>query len=305
MTEERTRKQFEGLVCAVATPFNETGKQIDESSLRRLSRFLVEGGVDGLYPCGTTGEFPLLTLSERKRVAEIVIDEVGNEVPVVVHCGAMAPEEVIKLAVHAHRIGAPGVGMITPYFYPLDDLAIEKYFESIALRIPSIPTYLYNIPGYGGNDLSPATAKRIFDQHPQIKGIKYTGTDLFRLRQYLQDIPQAKLFIGCDKLILSALGEGAVGAVSGPCTIVPGLFASLFSAFRGGHMEEASKIQSKVFATWQAFEKLPPIPSLKRVLQQRGVIDHPISRGPLRALTSGEEVTLNQLMEELDPSASY
>ena len=305
MKKERTKKQFEGIVCAMVTPFDETGKRVDESSLRRLSRFLVEGGIDGLYPCGTTGEFPLLTLSERKRIAEIVIDEVGKEVPVVVHCGAMDPEKVIELVVHAYRIGAPGVGMIIPYFYPLDDLAIEKHFESIALRIPSITTYLYNIPSYSGNDLDPATAKRIFNQHPQIKGIKYTGTDLLRVRQYLQDIPQAELFIGCDNLILPALQEGAVGTVSGTCTIARGLFASLFSAFRGGHVKEASKIQSRIFTIGQVLEKLPPIPSLKRILWQRGIIDHPISRGPLRALTSAEETTLSQLMEKLDPSGSY
>jgi len=292
------KKQFEGLVCAIVTPFDKRSEQIDRHSLSRLCQFLIEKGIEGLYPCGTNGEFLLLTLQERKSVAETVMDEVEEQVPVVIHCGATTTKQTIELVAHASRIGASGAGIIVPPFYPLDGRAIEEHFKAIAHSVPNFPLYPYNIPSYGQNDLTPEVARRIFDRQHSFVGIKYSGNRLPRFAQYRNIIPEAKVFIGCDELIFSALELGAAGTVSGTCTCFPDLFASLFSSFRQGKLEEAKKIQDQVSIISRSFETLPVISSFKEILRIKGVINYATCRAPLREPTPEEKETLGKLMEE-------
>jgi len=291
-------KRLEDLVCAIVTPFDKTGEQIDKHSLSSLCQFLIEKGIKGLYPCGTNGEFLLLTLQERKLVAEIVMDEVEEQIPVVIHCGATTTKQTIELVAHASHIGASGAGIIVPVFYPLDDRAIEEHFRTIARSVPDFPLYLYNIPSYGQNDLVPEVARRIFDSQHSFVGIKYSGNRLRRLTEYINTIPEAKVFIGCDELIFLALKLGATGTVSGTCMCFPELFASLFSYFRQGKLEEAKKIQDQVSRVSRPFEGLPVISSFKEILRMRGIIDYATCRAPLRQPISEEKKTLRKLMEE-------
>ena len=292
------KKQLEGLVCAIVTPFDKKGEQIDKHSLSRLCQFLIEKGIEGLYPCGTNGEFLLLTLQERKLVAEIVMDEVGQRVPIVIHCGATTTKQTIELVAHAFHIGASGAGIIVPPFYPLDGRAIEEHFKAIAYSVPDFPLYLYNIPSYGQNDLTPEVARRIFDSQHCFVGIKYSGNRLRRLAKYIHIIPEAKVFIGCDELIFSALELGAAGTVSGTCMCFPELFASLFSSFRQEKFEKVKKIQDQVSKISCPFETLPVISSFKEILRRKGIINYATCRAPLREPTSEEKDTLDKLIEE-------
>lgn len=291
-------KQLEGLVCAIVTPFDKTGEQIDKHSLSNLCQFLIEKGIEGLYPCGTNGEFLLLTLQERKLVAEIVMDEVEEQIPVVIHCGATTTKQTIELVAHASHIGASGAGIIVPPFYPLDGRAIEEHFKTIARSVPDFPLYLYNIPNYGQNDLVPEVARRIFDSQHSFVGIKYSGNRLRRLVQYIHIIPEAKVFVGCDELILAALELGAAGTVSGTCMCIPELFADLFSSFQQGKLEKAKKIQDRVSRISGSFETMPVISPFKEILRMKGIIHYSTCRAPLRQPISEEKETLRKLMEE-------
>lgn len=298
MKSSTPKKELEGLVCAIVTPFDKRSEQIDKYSLRSLCQFLIKKGIEGLYPCGTNGEFLLLTLQERKLVAEIVMDEVEEQLPIVIHCGATTTKQTIELVAHASHIGASGAGIIVPPFYPLDGRAIEEHFKAIAHSVPDFPLYLYNIPSYGQNDLTPEMARRIFNSQHCFVGIKYSGTRLRRLVQYINIIPEAKVFIGCDGLIFSALELGAAGTVSGTCMCFPELFASLFSSFRQGKLEKAKKIQDQVSRISRPFEALPVISSFKEILRMKGIINYATCRAPLRQPTSEEKDTLGKLIEE-------
>ncbi len=293
-------KQLEDLVCAIVTPFDKTGEQIDKHSLSNLCQFLIEKGIKGLYPCGTNGEFLLLTLRERKLVAEIVLDAVGEQVPVVIHGGATTTKQTVELVAHASRIGASGAGIIVPPFYPLDSRAIEEHFRVVAHSVLDLPLYLYNIPSYGQNDLIPEVARRIFDSQHNFVGIKYSGNSLSRLAQYIHIISEAKVFIGCDELIFSALELGATGTVSGACVCFPELFVTLFSSFRQGKLEKAKKIQDRVSRISHLFENLPVISSFKEILRMKGVIKYATCRAPLRQPIPEEIGILGKLLEEAD-----
>jgi 4-hydroxy-tetrahydrodipicolinate synthase len=110
--------RLRGVMAPVATPFTGDGS-VDEKALRQLVDRLIEDGLHALIPCGSTGEFAALTHDERRRVAEIVIDQAGGRVPVVPHTGAMTTSEAVELSLHAERAGAAGVMVVAPYYEPL------------------------------------------------------------------------------------------------------------------------------------------------------------------------------------------
>jgi dihydrodipicolinate synthase/N-acetylneuraminate lyase len=139
-------KKLFGVTVAMVTPFDEKG-QIMESSVRELVDFLIGKGVNGLYPGGTTGEMYLLTVPERKRLAEIVVKQAAGRVNVFIHVGAMAEKDTVELAQHASQIGADGIGVVTPSFFTTGARELEEYFVAIANSVPAnFPMYVYNIP---------------------------------------------------------------------------------------------------------------------------------------------------------------
>ena len=130
----------------MTTPFDEQGK-LDLEALRAQTEFLIEKGVNCLYPCGTTGEMFLCSEEERKTIAETVLKTAAGRVTVFVHVGAMTQEETIRLARHAESIGADGIGVVTPTYFNVDDRAMAEYYKAICKSVsPDFPVYAYAIP---------------------------------------------------------------------------------------------------------------------------------------------------------------
>ena len=157
-------KKLFGVTVAMVTPFD-PNDQVDSKALSALTDMLVTQGVDCLYPCGTTGEMLRLSASERKSVAQTVVETANKRLPVFIHVGAMTLTETLELAKHAVEIGADGIGVVTPQFFGATDRELENYFVTVANSVPdNFPVYLYNIPQCAANNIKPELAAKVQQQ---------------------------------------------------------------------------------------------------------------------------------------------
>jgi dihydrodipicolinate synthase/N-acetylneuraminate lyase len=279
------------------TPFSDDGLSLSEERLRSYCEFLVGCGVNGLFAFGTTGEWPLLSEQERARGARVLVEVAAGRVPVIVHAGAHATGTAARLAAGARDAGADAVSVLSPPFYPLDDDALFDHFTTVARAVPGFPVFLYNIPEYAGNDISPDLLLRVASRADNVIGLKYSGDSLDRLRDYRQVMGGGfRIFNGNDSLALAALQVGADGLVSGNASCRPELLTSLEAAFGDGRLEDAARKQRDLDAFIAARDASCELSTFKALCALRGV---PVGdvRPPLKRLADVERGALGRLLQ--------
>ena len=214
---------LKGVVVPIVTPLKkESQDKIDEVALEKLCNFLISKGVNGLFPCGTTGEGPLLSKKTRKELASLVVKKVEGRIPVVIQTGCIDTKSTIELTKHAKDIGADGAAVVSPYFYRYDFDSLKEHFVTVASSVPEYPIYLYNIPNNANNDITPELLRAIISETDNIVGIKYTHFDLRRIPEYLSYLGENRVFLmGNDKLIYPSYVLGASGSVSAHANVFP------------------------------------------------------------------------------------
>lgn len=266
-------KKMYGVVTAMTTPFLSTG-EVDFQALDQETEFLIKSGVNCLYPCGTTGEMLLMTNEQREAVAEAVVKKAAGRVIVFIHVGAVRKEDTIRLANHAHRIGADGIGVVTPSFFGLTEREMIQYYVDVANSIPAdFPMYLYNIPQCSTNDLSANACEEIAKLCPNVIGVKYSFCNMHRILDYLcvrnHDF---SVLVGTDRLLLPALEIGCDGTVSGASSVFPEPFVEVYQNYLSNNKTGA------VSALWDAndivnkLEAGSRISIFKEVQRMRGLI---------------------------------
>ena len=275
--------RFSGPYAAMITPFTEDGA-LSKERLERYCAFLIEKGVSGLFAFGTTGEWPLLSEQERREGTEALLRCVRGKVPVIIHAGANDTEQAIRLSLHAREAGASAVSLISPPFYPLDEQALFDHFTAVARSVEGFPVFLYNIPDYAGNDISPGLLARVAQKAGNVIGLKYSGGSLVRFREYRRAMGEEfNLFNGNDSLALPALYEGADGLVSGNASCVPELLVELYARFRRQEHREAHAKQLALDAFIAARDGSCELSTFKAILAHRGVPAGEVRR-PLKRL---------------------
>lgn len=167
-------KKLYGVTAALITPMSETGDKVDYDALVELVELLIQKGVNCIYCCGTDAEMYHLTIEERKRIAGVVVKTAKNRIIVYVHCGAMQEDDTLILAKQAEMIGADGIGIITPSYFPTNNDELERYYVVIANSVGiDFPVYIYNIPQLSANDISSEVVQKIATKCPNILGKKY------------------------------------------------------------------------------------------------------------------------------------
>jgi dihydrodipicolinate synthase/N-acetylneuraminate lyase len=275
---------FRGVFPAMVTPFTDDGAELSEERLRSYCDFLVDRGVGGLFAFGTTGEWPLLSESERVAGTRIIVEQVRGRVPVIVHVGAHRTEQAVRLAVEARAAGASAVSLVSPPFFPLDDDALHDHFTAVARAVAPLAVLLYNIPEMAGNDISPRLFLRVAERADNVAGMKYSGDSLTRIREYRLALgPTRCLFNGNDSLALPALHEGVDGLVSGNGSALPEVPVSLEARFREGGHAEAAALQRRLDEFIAGRDPACELSSFKALLALRGV---PVgdARPPLKKL---------------------
>lgn len=284
----------------MVTPLNALNR-IDETALRNLTNFLIEKKVHCLYPAGTTGEMFRLSVAERKRIAEVVVEEACNRLPVFIHVGAMCMDDTLELARHAHEIGADGIGAVTPSYFAVNDREMEEYYVAIAKAVPEdFPVYLYNIPQLSSNDLKPVVIEKILRRCPNVIGLKYSFADMTRTLEYLA-LNEGKFTVihGADHLFLSLLVMGCSGTVSGVAGIYPEPFVAVYQSFNDGDQQRAIQYQRIAVKLARALKGGSNMAYYKEALRRRGIeVGH--MRRPQLDLTVEEKAKLGKEIEAIE-----
>lgn len=290
-----------GTVVPMVTPLTEND-EIDVESLKRLTDHCIDGGLQCLYPCGTTGEMMYLSAEERRLTAETVVRHAAGRVPVFVHVGAWNLKDTLELADHAVKIGADGIGVVTPVFYKLSDAAIEEYYVTIAKNIPEdFPMYLYGIPQNAVNDLSVDVCRAVSRRCPNVVGAKYSSPDMTRLQQLMTVRDGAfSVLVGPDHLFEAVVAVGGDGTVSGNAMCIPEHYAALWDALQKRDFALATKLQRRTNILNAVMCENNNIAAYKVILKAEGVISTTRVRRPMENLTKEQERQLLQRMRELD-----
>lgn len=285
--------ELKGIIVAMLTPYGEGG-DVNLAALREYVDFLIERGVNGLFPSGTNGEGPALTLAERKQVIEAVVDRAAGRVPVIAHTGAITTAESIELTRHAQACGADAAAVVSPFYFPHDEAALEAHFTAVAEAVPDFPIYLYNIPGNAKNDLKPGFVARLRKRCGNIAGIKDSSKDLTRLEDYIATLGAGfTTIVGTDTLILPALVMGSAGVVSAVANVFPEPCVALYQAWQEGDLARARELQYQINRIRSVLKAGPYITPYRAALTLRGLPFGKV-RHPFRELNAGEEAALKE-----------
>lgn len=280
-------KKLYGVTVAMVTPMDENDR-LNLEALEQLTEMLISRGVNCLYPGGTTGEMLKLTTEERKQIAETVVKTAAGRVTVFIHTGAENPEKTLELSLHAHEIGADGVGIVSPQFFGCNDRMMVAYYAGICTRLPKdFPVYLYNIPQCAANDISVAAAKELFDTYPNVVGMKYSFLDMVRTTGYLDISPEFSVLHGSDRHLSSMLAMGCDGTVSGVSSACPEPFVNVWNAWRLGEMDKVRYWQKAAREICDILRNGADMALFKAALRIRG-LDAGHMRAPQLDLTAEE-----------------
>jgi 4-hydroxy-tetrahydrodipicolinate synthase len=285
---------FEGVFTALVTPFRDG--EIDEPALRELVEFQVAAGVDGVAPCGSTGEAATLSHSEHGRVVQIVVEAARRRVQVLAGTGSNNTRESIELTRHARSVGADGALLISPYYNKPTQEGIVAHYEAIA-RDTGFPLVVYNIPGRTASNILPATLARLADVE-HVVGVKESSGDIAQISEVVAQCPDAFVVLsGDDALTLPVLAVGGRGVISTASNVAPREVVSLVRAFRAGDLPLALRTHQRLLPLIRAlFCETNPIP-VKAALALQGRIRDEI-RLPLTKLSQANRERLQVTLKE-------
>ncbi|MCG1010646.1 dihydrodipicolinate synthase family protein [Salinicoccus sp. ID82-1] len=291
-------KRLYGVTTAMVTPMT-ADQNIDMEGVEKLTDFLVDKGVDCLFPLGTTGEMFKLTIEERKKIAEKVIDSNKERLTVFIHAGGMTTKDTLELARHALQTGADGIGVVSPVFFGANDVEIKNYYKEISFALPDdFPIYLYNIPQLSGNDLSVSVVKELAEECTNIVGLKYSYPDFPRLNEYLNATPEDfSILTGADGLFLPAMAMGCDGVVSGVSGVFPEPFVKVYELYSNSEWEEARKMQASANEVISILKAGANMSYFKKGLDLRGLKGGSV-RNPQQNISSQEEFQLKEQLNQ-------
>lgn len=283
---------FDGLLCPNVTPF-ENG-DVDEERLASLVEFILDGGVDGLFPCGTTGEFASLSPEQRRRVIGTVADAAGDAPVVAGAAGTSVPETLARIE-DAAEAGADAAAIVGPYFHqPNGPAGTRRFFERIA-DDSVLPLFLYNIPMYVGSGIEAETVGTLAE-HDAVRGMKDTSGDLSYFLSVDRHTPEEFVLLqGFDTLLVPARRMGANGGVHALANVIPETFEELFEHAAD---ERGARLQREAIAPlFELCVEHGFAPATKAALVHRDVIPSDEVKPPLVELDDGARTAIGDAVD--------
>lgn len=275
------------IVTALLTPFDDHGA-VDHEALRAHVDDLISEGVDGIMPCGTSGEGPLLDEAEAAGVIAAVVQGAAGRVPVLAHVGRAATRQTVRLGRQATEAGATGITACVPYYYALEERQIVDHYTTL-MASTRTPVYAYTIPSRTGNELSPDAVGAL--AAAGLAGIKDSTKSFEQHLEYLEvaravaDPDSFDVFMGSDTMVLDAFEAGAAGSVTVLANLRPDLLVSLKKALIAGEKEEAKSLQKEITQVRTEVTRGPALSGLKaavaRRLSEKGITYPARLRAPL------------------------
>lgn len=247
MNSSHLPRPFCGIVPPMVTPLLDT-HLLDVEGLERLVEHILDGGVSGLFVLGTTGEAPSLDQAIRRDLVARVCRLASGRVPVLVGITDTSFVESVQLARHATAMGASGVVLAPPHYFPLDQADLALYVERICKELP-LPLFLYNMPSHTKIHFAPETLRRLTQQE-RIVGFKDSSARAACFQQVRawisRERPDFSLMIGPEEMLAESIPLGAHAGVCGGANILPRLFVNLYHAARRGDADGVAVMQRQV-----------------------------------------------------------
>lgn len=245
-SRDNTRKAFRGIFCPNIVIFDGRGK-INHAEMARYLEWLIQSGINGLYPNGSTGEFVRLSREERQEVVQIVVDVNQGRVPVLAGASEANLRDVLEMAEFCARIGVDAISLVPPYYYPVSDTSLFEYFAEIAKNAP-LDILLYNIPQFTQElTLDIMEALLPFDR---IVGTKDSSRDLPRLINTMHRLravrPDYVVLVGCEEILFPSVIMGASGGTIATSGIIPEVIVDMYEKTVAGDHERARVLQYRI-----------------------------------------------------------
>ncbi len=235
--------EFKGIITPAVSPFK--GNEVNEPAIEKLMGHLHKIGVAGVFPLGTNGSSPFVSVEMHKKIMNMFAKYRKSDEYFLPGTGKNNVEDTIEISKYAEDIGSDAVVIVTPYYIKVSQNSMYSFFEKVINKI-SIPVILYNIPQFTGNSISPATVVKLSENFSNVVGIKDSSGDLSRFQDYLLALPKSfNVFQGQDELLLSSLSVGASGGVCGTTNFME-LAVEVMKAYDKGKYEDAKAIQRKL-----------------------------------------------------------
>jgi 4-hydroxy-tetrahydrodipicolinate synthase len=287
--------RFSGTYTALITPFREGA--IDTHAYQSLIERQIAGGVDGIVPCGTTGESPTLDTAEHLEVVRLAVEFAAGRCEVIAGSGANATAEAIDLTAAAEQLGVTGTLQVCPYYNKPSQQGLYLHFKTIA-EATRLPVMLYNVPGRSVIEIAPETVARLAADCPNIVALKEAGGSVDRVNQLVQVLPEDfAILCGDDPLTLPFIACGASGLVSVTSNLIPDVIARLVRACLNGSFDEALILQKQYYPLMRGLMSLDvnPVP-IKTAVALQGHCT-PELRLPLAPMDAASTAKLNTLLE--------
>jgi dihydrodipicolinate synthase/N-acetylneuraminate lyase len=265
--------RLSGIFVPNIVPLTE-GDEIHEAELRRYIDWLIERGVHGLYPNGSTGEFTRFTVEERRRIIEIIADQTRGRVPILAGAAEANVKETVSACEHYHKLGCRAVAIVAPFYYKLSPQGVYAYFKEIADNSP-IDITLYNIPMFA-SPIDVPTVQRLADECPRVIAIKDSSGDLPHMMRMIAAVrpnrPDFSFLTGWDAALLPMIMIGCDGGTNATCGVVPEIMRKLYDLSVGRRIDEALDLQYRVLKLFDAMLYSAEFPDgFRAALQLRGI----------------------------------
>lgn len=289
-------RSFAGAGVALITPFKKD-ESLDEAALRRLVKRQVEGGIDVLVPCGTTGESVTLTGAEQERVIAITLEESGGKLPVLAGAGSNDTRTAMEKTKRACALGAHGILSVGPYYNKPTPDGFHRHFSAIA-DASTVPVVVYNVPGRTGSNIDTKTLLRLAG-HGNIKGVKEASGNLGQIMEILRDRPKGfEVLSGDDAFTLAVMAGGGEGVISVCANQVPREMHELVAACAKGDFATGRKLHYRLLNLMNLnFVESNPVP-VKASLAMLGLCEE-VFRSPLAPPTDKTRELLREALNEL------
>lgn len=288
---------LKGAITAIVTPFKKNGA-FDSKAMKRLVRFQLDGDIDGIVVCGSTGEAATLNDTEYAAVVKTVADEVKGRIPVIAGAGSNDTAKAIKFSKIAKKMGVDALLHVTPFYNKPTPNGIVAHFKAIAKAV-DLPIILYNVPGRTGSNVSPATVVRVAKEVPHVIAVKEASGSINQMGEIIKNAPEGfTVLSGDDSLTLPLMILGGKGCISVVSNEVPKEFSNLIRCALEGNWEEATKLHFKLLDLMNInFIESNPIP-VKAALSLMGLIEENY-RLPLTPMEDKNRPNLEKVLKGL------
>ena len=290
-------RSWRGTFTAIVTPFKRDGS-LDEAALRTLVDRQIEGGVDGIVPCGTTGESVTMSTAERIRVIEIVQEQSNDRVRVLAGAGGNSTAAVVTLAKQIDRVSVDGILIVVPYYNKPTQEGLYQHFATVADAVEA-PVVMYNVPGRTSANMTAETALRLAE-HGNIVGTKEASGALTQVMEIIRGAPAGfSILSGEDNLAVPIIALGGHGVVSVVSNEAPAMMSEMVRSALEGKMTEARELHYKLLGLMNVnFIETNPIP-VKAALAMMGLIEEQY-RLPLVPMAEANRKKLHLELMKLD-----